>query len=66
MVELDPVVHQFASQYFQLPSNHTAVIEDAVTYTSRTAANGRPDGRPGARGSIPVCPHLASSSTPRR
>jgi spermidine synthase len=39
VVELDPVVHKFASKYFKLPSNHTAVIEDAVTYTSRLAAN---------------------------
>ncbi|KAJ4293880.1 hypothetical protein N0V88_005394 [Collariella sp. IMI 366227] len=39
VVELDPVVHKLASKYFQLPSNHTAVIEDAVTYTSRLAAN---------------------------
>jgi spermidine synthase len=39
VVELDPVVHKFAAQYFQLPSNHTAVIEDAVTYTSRMAAD---------------------------
>lgn len=39
VVEIDPVVHKFASKYFQLPSNHTAVIEDAVTYTSRLAAN---------------------------
>ncbi|KAK4242738.1 polyamine aminopropyltransferase [Achaetomium macrosporum] len=39
VVELDPVVHKFASKYFQLPSNHTAVIEDAVSYTSRLAAN---------------------------
>ncbi|KAL2129270.1 hypothetical protein VTI74DRAFT_7993 [Chaetomium olivicolor] len=39
VVELDPVVHEFASKYFQLPSNHTAIIEDAVTYTSRLAAN---------------------------
>ncbi|KAL2176260.1 S-adenosyl-L-methionine-dependent methyltransferase [Thermothelomyces heterothallicus CBS 202.75] len=39
VVELDPVVHKFASQYFHLPSNHTAVIEDAVTYTSRQAAD---------------------------
>jgi len=39
VVELDPVVYKFASQYFQLPSNHTAVIEDAVTYTSRQAAD---------------------------
>ncbi|KAK4190787.1 S-adenosyl-L-methionine-dependent methyltransferase [Podospora australis] len=40
VVEIDPVVHKFASKYFQLPSNHTAVIEDAVTYTSRMASNG--------------------------
>lgn len=33
VVEIDPVVHEFASKYFQLPSNHTPVIEDAVTYT---------------------------------
>ncbi|KAK3900651.1 polyamine aminopropyltransferase [Staphylotrichum tortipilum] len=39
VVELDPVVHRFASKYFQLPSNHTAVIEDAVTYTARLAAD---------------------------
>lgn len=39
MVELDPVVHKFASKYFQLPANHTAVIEDAVTYTARLAAD---------------------------
>jgi spermidine synthase len=38
-VEIDPVVHKFASKYFQLPSNHTAVIEDAVSYTSRLASN---------------------------
>ncbi len=38
-MELDPVVHKFASKYFQLPSNHTSVIEDAVTYTSRLAAD---------------------------
>ncbi|SPQ26907.1 ce2e7864-7893-423b-a040-75ada4e8e314 [Thermothielavioides terrestris] len=39
VVELDPVVHKFASKYFQLPSNHTAVIEDAVSYTARLAAD---------------------------
>lgn len=39
IVEIDPVVHEFASKYFQLPSNHTAVIEDAVTYTSDLANN---------------------------
>lgn len=39
VVEIDPVVHRFASKYFQLPSNHTAVIEDAVSYTTRLAAD---------------------------
>lgn len=33
VVEIDPVVHEFAARYFQLPSNHTPVIADAVTYT---------------------------------
>ena len=32
VVEIDPVVHQYATQYFNLPTNHTAVIEDAVTF----------------------------------
>jgi len=35
VVEIDPAVHEFASKYFQLPKNHTAVIEDAVSYTDR-------------------------------
>lgn len=39
VVEIDPVVHEFASKYFRLPSNHTAVIQDAVTYTSDLANN---------------------------
>ncbi|CAN8098083.1 unnamed protein product [Discula destructiva] len=33
VVEIDPVVHEFADRYFQLPSNHTPIIADAVTYT---------------------------------
>jgi hypothetical protein len=37
VVEIDPVVHEFAMKYFHLPSNHTAVIEDAVTYTKQLA-----------------------------
>ena len=37
VVEIDPVVHEFAMQYFQLPSNHTGMIEDAVGYAQRTA-----------------------------
>jgi spermidine synthase len=28
------VVHEFATEYFSLPHNHTKVIEDAVTYTN--------------------------------
>lgn len=39
VVEIDPVVHEFASKYFRLPANHTAVIQDAVTYTSDLANN---------------------------
>ena len=30
IVELDPVVYNFAAKYFGLPSNHTRVIGDAV------------------------------------
>ncbi|KAF2265115.1 S-adenosyl-L-methionine-dependent methyltransferase [Lojkania enalia] len=34
IVELDPVVHHYASKYFGLLPNHTAVIDDAVSYVS--------------------------------
>ncbi|KAH8884702.1 S-adenosyl-L-methionine-dependent methyltransferase [Thozetella sp. PMI_491] len=37
VVEIDPVVHEFALKYFQLPTNHTGVIEDAVSYAARLA-----------------------------
>ena len=37
VVEIDPVVHRFAQTYFQLPTNHTPIIEDAVSYTARLA-----------------------------
>ncbi|PWY90912.1 S-adenosyl-L-methionine-dependent methyltransferase [Aspergillus heteromorphus CBS 117.55] len=36
IVEIDPVVHQFATEYFHLPSNHITVIEDATTFVQRT------------------------------
>ncbi|KAK2754425.1 hypothetical protein FQN54_007069 [Arachnomyces sp. PD_36] len=36
IVELDPVVYKFAREYFTLPSNHTSVVEDAVTFVDRT------------------------------
>lgn len=31
-------MHEFASKYFQLPANHTAIIQDAVSYTETLAA----------------------------
>ncbi|KAK7536751.1 S-adenosyl-L-methionine-dependent methyltransferase [Phyllosticta citribraziliensis] len=43
IVELDPAVHAMATKYFGLPSNHTAVISDAVPYVASTAAE-----RPGS------------------
>lgn len=36
-MEIDPVVHEFASKYFKLPPNHKAVIDDAVSYTQGLA-----------------------------
>ncbi|KAM3416638.1 hypothetical protein BST61_g8229 [Cercospora zeina] len=38
IVELDPVVHKFAVQYFDLPRNHTAVLQDAVNWVKGQAA----------------------------
>ncbi|CEL02945.1 Putative Spermine/spermidine synthase family protein (AFU_orthologue; AFUA_5G08500) [Aspergillus calidoustus] len=40
IVEIDPVVHKFASQHFGLPSNHTAVIEDARTFVNHAQTQG--------------------------
>ena len=37
IVELDPVVHEFAIRYFDLPTNHTAVISDAVPFIAKVA-----------------------------
>jgi hypothetical protein len=37
IVEIDPVVYRFASKYFGLPSNHTAVIEDVVSWSQLNA-----------------------------
>ncbi|KAI1815913.1 spermine/spermidine synthase [Poronia punctata] len=37
IVEIDPVVHKFATKYFGLPSNHTAVIQDAVSWSQQNA-----------------------------
>ncbi|KAI9887744.1 MAG: hypothetical protein M1823_000385 [Watsoniomyces obsoletus] len=40
VVEIDPRVHDYAMKYFALPSNHTSVIEDAVTFTQRAIRAG--------------------------
>ncbi|KAI0102979.1 S-adenosyl-L-methionine-dependent methyltransferase [Nemania sp. FL0031] len=37
IVEIDPVVHKFAGKYFGLPPNHTAVIEDVVSWSQHNA-----------------------------
>lgn len=37
IVELDPVVHAYATRYFALSPNHTAIIDDAVAYVDRTS-----------------------------
>ncbi|KAF1994280.1 S-adenosyl-L-methionine-dependent methyltransferase [Amniculicola lignicola CBS 123094] len=40
IVELDPVVHHYATKYFGLQRNHTAVIDDAITYVgSKSVTN---------------------------
>jgi len=39
-IEIDPVVHAFATKYFSLPQNHTTIIGDAVTYVARAQAAG--------------------------
>lgn len=35
VVELDPVVYQYAKDYFGLQMNHTAYIEDAISFVKR-------------------------------
>ena len=39
IVELDPIVHDFATIYFNLPSNHTSIIQDAVGWAAETSAS---------------------------
>ncbi|CAC9886761.1 spermine/spermidine synthase [Aureobasidium pullulans] len=39
VVELDPKVHEFATRYFDLPENHTAVLEDAVSWVQNASHN---------------------------
>ncbi|KAL4958899.1 spermidine synthase [Aspergillus stella-maris] len=35
IVEIDPVVHKFAMEYFELPPNHTPAIEDARSFVKK-------------------------------
>ncbi|SMY23006.1 unnamed protein product [Zymoseptoria tritici ST99CH_1A5] len=44
IVELDPVVHAFATKYFALPPNHTAILQDAVSWVHHTSSS-QPDHR---------------------
>lgn len=37
IVEIDPVVHEFATKYFNLPKKHKIVIADAVAYARELA-----------------------------
>ncbi|RCI10193.1 hypothetical protein L249_8667 [Ophiocordyceps polyrhachis-furcata BCC 54312] len=38
VVEIDPVIYEFAVKYFDLKENNAPVLEDAVSYTSALAA----------------------------
>jgi phospholipid N-methyltransferase len=38
IVEVDPVVHEFAMKYFNLPTNHTSILRDAVYWANASAA----------------------------
>ncbi|KAI9719569.1 MAG: hypothetical protein M1812_003340 [Candelaria pacifica] len=35
VIEIDPVVYEYANLYFNFPQNHTMVIEDAITFVER-------------------------------
>jgi hypothetical protein len=39
IVELDPVVHHYATKYFSLSPNHTAVIDDATSYVAQKSVS---------------------------
>ena len=41
MVEIDPVVHEYATKYFGLKENNPPVIADAVTYTASQVKAGK-------------------------
>jgi len=39
IIELDPVVHEFALKYFDFPSNHTVVVGDALQVVQQMITN---------------------------
>ncbi|KNG48308.1 spermine spermidine synthase [Stemphylium lycopersici] len=39
IVELDPVVHYYATKYFSLSPEHNAVIDDATSYVAKTSVS---------------------------
>ncbi|KAL8897050.1 MAG: hypothetical protein Q9207_007409, partial [Kuettlingeria erythrocarpa] len=39
ILEIDPVVHAFATKYFALPPNHTAVIQDALAFVANSQSD---------------------------
>ncbi|CAG8041677.1 unnamed protein product [Penicillium salamii] len=41
IVEIDPVVHKFATQYFNLPSKHIPVIQDAVKFVKNAESSSK-------------------------
>lgn len=41
VVEIDPVVHEFAARHFDLKENNEPVIADAVAYTAGLVDEGR-------------------------
>lgn len=38
IVELDAIVHEFATTYFDLPTNHTAILRDAIPWVAAAAS----------------------------
>lgn len=38
IVEIDPVVHKYATEYFDLPTNHTSIIRNAVDFVDEKRA----------------------------
>ncbi|KAE8152040.1 S-adenosyl-L-methionine-dependent methyltransferase [Aspergillus avenaceus] len=42
IVEIDPIVHKYASKYFGLPSDHVAALEDATVFVDRALKTPEP------------------------